>query len=51
MSDSPLNAALRHFEATEANLVKAEKILADIDAAITKVCQLIDEEIYNAQNL
>ena len=25
MTDSPLNAALRHFEAAEANLVKAEK--------------------------
>lgn len=34
MSDSPLNAALRQFEATEANLLKAEKVLADIDAAI-----------------
>ncbi len=34
MSDSPLNAALRHFEAAEANLVKAEKILSDIDAAV-----------------
>lgn len=34
MSESPLNAALRHFEATEANLVKAEKLLAEIEAAI-----------------
>ena len=34
MSESPLNAALRHFEAAEANLVKAEKILAEIEAAI-----------------
>ncbi|EQD74209.1 hypothetical protein B1B_02794, partial [mine drainage metagenome] len=34
MSDSPLNAALRHFEAAEANLVKAEKLLAEIEAAI-----------------
>lgn len=34
MNDSPLNAALRHFEAAEANLVKLEKILADIEAAI-----------------
>ena len=34
MSESPLNAALRHFEAAEANLVKAEKLLAEIEAAI-----------------
>jgi hypothetical protein len=34
MSESPLNAALRYFEAAEANLVKAEKLLADINAAI-----------------
>ena len=36
MPDSPLNAALRHFEAAEANLGKAEKVLADIDAAVPK---------------
>ena len=34
MSESPLNAALRHFEAAEANLVKAEKVLSTIDASI-----------------
>lgn len=34
MSESTLNAALRHFEATEANLVKAEKLLTEIEAAI-----------------
>jgi hypothetical protein len=34
MSESPLNAALRHFEAAEANLDKAEKLLAEIEAAI-----------------
>lgn len=34
MSESPLNAALRHFEAAEANLVKAEKLLSEIEAAI-----------------
>jgi hypothetical protein len=34
MSESRLNAALRYFEAAEANLVKAEKLLAEIDAAI-----------------
>lgn len=32
--DSPLNAALRHFEAVEANLRKAEKVLADLESAI-----------------
>jgi len=36
MSESPLNAALRHFEAAEANLVKAEKVLAEVEAAIPK---------------
>lgn len=34
MSDSPLNAALRQFEAVEANLVKIEKVLREIDSAI-----------------
>lgn len=34
MAESPLNSALRHFEAAEANLSKAEKLLAEIEAAI-----------------
>lgn len=34
MNDSPLNAALRQFEAVEANLVKLEKVLTEIEAAI-----------------
>ena len=34
MSESSLNAALRHFEAAEVNLVKAEKLLQEIEAAI-----------------
>jgi hypothetical protein len=34
MADSPLNAALRHFEAAEANLNKAEKVLSELNAAI-----------------
>jgi len=34
VTDSPLNAALRHFEAAEANLNKAEKLLGEIEAAI-----------------
>jgi hypothetical protein len=36
MSESPLNAALRYFEAAEANLVKAEKTLSEIESAIPK---------------
>ncbi len=34
MSESPLNAALREFEATESNLVRAEKVLTEIKAAM-----------------
>jgi hypothetical protein len=34
MPESPLNSALRHFEAAEANLVKSEYVLAEIEAAI-----------------
>lgn len=34
MNDSPLNSALRHFEAAEANLVKIEKVLSEIESAI-----------------
>lgn len=34
MADSPLNAALRHFEAAEANLNKTEKVLSEIEASI-----------------
>ncbi len=34
MSESSLNAALRHFEAAEANLVKAEQLLVEIEATI-----------------
>lgn len=34
MSESPLNAALRQFEAVEANLGRAEKLLELIDAAV-----------------
>lgn len=34
MSESPLNVALRHFEVAEANLVKSEKLLTEIEAAI-----------------
>ena len=34
MPDSSLNDALRHFEAAEANLLKAEQVLSEIEAAI-----------------
>lgn len=34
MTESTLNAALRHFEAVEANLIKAEKVLQGILAAV-----------------
>ncbi|SLM48087.1 Restriction endonuclease [Nitrospira japonica] len=34
MADSTLNDTLRHFEAAEANLGKAEKVLCDIESAI-----------------
>ena len=34
MTDSPMNEALRHFEAAEANLVKIERVLARIETAI-----------------
>lgn len=34
MIDSPLNSALRQFEASEANLIKAEKVLAEVEASI-----------------
>lgn len=36
MSESPLNNALRHFEAAEANLVKSEKVLAEIEETIPR---------------
>ena len=34
MTESPLNTAIRHFEAVEANLVKAEGLLKQIESAI-----------------
>lgn len=34
MSESSLNAALRQFEAVEANLIKTERVLAAIDEAV-----------------
>ena len=34
MTESPLNAALRQFEAAEANLIKVEKVQSELAAAI-----------------
>lgn len=48
MADSPLNAALRHFEAAEANLNKAEKVLSDIEAAIPSGIAFGDNPEYEA---
>jgi hypothetical protein len=48
MSESPLNAALRHFEAVEANLVKAEKLLAEIEAAIPNGVVFSDDPGYDS---
>jgi len=47
MSDSPLNAALRHFEAAEANLVKIERVLAEIESAIPKGIAFGDNHEYD----
>lgn len=46
MTDSPLNAALRHFEAAEANLNKAEKVLTDIEGAIPSGIAFGDDPEY-----
>jgi hypothetical protein len=48
MAESSLNAALRHFEAAEANLVKAENVLADIDAAVPKGIAFGDNPDYES---
>lgn len=47
MTESPLNNALKHFESAEANLIKAEKVLADIEAAIpTGIAFVGDDPVY-----
>lgn len=46
MDDSPLNSALRHFEAAEANLLKLEKILAEIEEAIPQGIEFVDNPEY-----
>lgn len=48
MNDSPLNAALRHFEAAEANLVKIEKVLVEIEAAIPQGIAFGDNPEYES---
>lgn len=48
MSDSPLNAALRQFEAVEANLVKIEKVLCEIDSAIPQGIAFGDNPEYES---
>ncbi len=48
MNDSPLNAALRHFEAAEANLVKLEKVLSEIEAAIPQGIAFGDSPEYES---
>ena len=48
MNDSPLNAALRIFEAAEANLAKIEKVLAEIEAAIPKGIAFGDNTEYES---
>ena len=46
--DSPLNAALRQFEAAEANLNKTEKVLSEIEAAIPGGIAFGDNQGYEA---
>src|SRR6266480_3550845 len=48
MSESPLNAALRQFEAAEANLVKIEKVLTEIQAAIPRGIAFGDDPEYES---
>ncbi len=43
MDDSPLNSALRHFEVAEANLLKLEKILAEIEEAIPQGIEFVGD--------
>lgn len=45
MDDSPLNDALRHFEAAEANLVKSEKVLGEIEAEIPPDIAFISDNV------
>lgn len=46
MNDSPLNAALRQFEATEANLVKIETVLTELETAIPQGIAFEDNPEY-----
>ncbi len=46
MDGSPLNSALRYFEVAEANLLKLEKILAEIEDAIPQGIDFDDNSEY-----
>ncbi len=47
MNDSPLNAAIRDFEIVETNLVKLEKVLAEIEVAVPNgIAFGLDDEKY-----
>ena len=46
MTESPLNAALRIFEAAEANLVKLEKLWMEIESAIPNGVVFIEDSSY-----
>jgi len=48
MVDSPLNSTLRFFEATEANLEKAEKALSVIEGVLADESPLLDDADYEA---
>lgn len=43
-ADSPMNAALRHFEAVEANLEKLENVLAEVQAAIPQGISFVGDD-------
>ncbi|MEQ1773267.1 MAG: restriction endonuclease [Burkholderiales bacterium] len=46
MPESPLNAALRHFDAAEANLIKIEKVWGELEAAIPEGVAFGDDPEY-----
>lgn len=50
MDDSPLNDALRQFEAAEANLAKAEKVLSEIETEIPNGIAFISDNIEYEEN-
>ncbi|MFV2058658.1 MAG: restriction endonuclease, partial [Thiohalomonadales bacterium] len=44
MSESPLNSAIRHFEAAEANLIKLEKLWDEIEGTIPDGVAFVDSD-------